>query len=245
MRTGMARGRQFDDRYREGSSVNVRLIAAIVGVALLLGIAFYLGRASVPTGHAGSAATPATSSGAGATRTENGVPVGYPRSQSGSVAAATNYTRFLGGPLILQPEAARAALTTLAAPEAKDKLLKEFEGNLAGIQNGSQLITNAARGVKVAVGSYPLAYHVNNYSSTVAEVSIWSMAVLAEDGQLAPTQAWDTITVDLEWTNGDWKITSDGTSPGPVPALAQSGPQTKQLPTQLRDYQSYNYATGP
>ena len=75
--------------------------------------------------------------------------------------------------------------------------------------------------------------------------SIWSMAVLAEDGQLAPTQAWDTITVDLEWTNGDWKITSDGTSPGPVPALTQSGPQTKQLPTQLRDYQSYNYATGP
>ena len=89
MRTGMARGRQFDDRYREGSSVNARLIAAIVGVAVLLGIAFYLGRASVPAGHAGSVAAPATSNGNGATRTENGVPVGYPRSREDGISVDT------------------------------------------------------------------------------------------------------------------------------------------------------------
>jgi hypothetical protein len=210
---------------------------------VILGLGFVVGRASAPKGASsaaiGSAAAPASP---GASRVENGVPVGYQRSQQGAIAAATNYTRFLGGPLILQPENARSAMTTLAAPESKDKLLKELEGNLAGIQNGSQIITNAARGVKVAVASYPLAYHVNNYSSTVAEVSIWSMAVLGEDGQLAPTQAWDTITVDLEWTNGDWKVTSDGTIPGPAPALTQAGPQTKQLPTQLKDYQTYSYA---
>ena len=244
MRTGMARGRQFDDRYREGSSVNARLIAAIVGVALLIAIAFYLGRASVPTGHAGSAATPATSSGNGATRTENGVPVGYPRSQLGAISAATNYTQALSGQLLLQPDQYRSAVGTASAPEAKEKLLQDAEKSLVAAQNNLQLITLASRGVKVSVASYPLAYHVNNYSSTIAEISLWTVSIVAEDGQLAPSQAWNTTTVDLEWTNGDWKETSVGSSDGPVPLLGQAPVQSKELPQQLRDYHLYGYAPG-
>ena len=238
--------RQYDDSFREGfpSPEQRRWIFVLIAAVVLAAVGFLIGRATAPI----SQATPQTQTGTvpatGASRTENGVPVGYQQTQAGATAAATNYTQFLGGPLFLQPDKYRAALRTLAAAEAKQKLLQEAEGNAASQQNASQIITNAAKGIRVSIAAYPLAYHVNNYSSTVAEVGVWYVSVVGEDGQVAASQVWATMTVDLEWTNGDWKVTADGTTDGPVPAATQSGVQTKQLPTQLRDYKLYGYAPG-
>ncbi|MEA2668777.1 MAG: hypothetical protein QOJ33_1711, partial [Chloroflexota bacterium] len=95
--------------------------AALVAV-LLLGLAFWVGRSNAPTARTGAVATPATSAGAGAARIQDGVPVGYTRSQAGAIAAATNYTQALSGQLLLQPDQYRAAILAVAAPEAKDKL---------------------------------------------------------------------------------------------------------------------------
>ena len=243
---GVARQRQYDERFREGfpSPEQRRWIGIAVVAILLAVVAFLIGRATAPITKATPQTQTVTVPATGASRTENGVPVGYQQSKAGATAAATNYIQFIGGPMILEPEKARAALGTLAAPESKQKLLTEFESNLASIQNSTQLVANAARGTKVSVGSYPLAYHVNNYSSTVAEVSIWSVSVVAVDGQLTPTQAWATLAIDLEWTDGDWKVTSDGTTSGPVPVSVAAPVQTKQLPPQLRDYQLFSYAPG-
>jgi hypothetical protein len=239
----MAQGRQYDERYREGSPMALRLGGLGLIALVILGLGFLAGRASAPKATTAGPATTATAP--GASRTENGVPVGYSQTRTGAVSAATNFTRFLTGPLVLHPDGYRAALGTLAAPEAKTKLLGEAETSLATIQNNLQIVTNAARGVQVSIGAYPLAYHVNNYSPTVTEVSVWAVGVIAEDGQLAPSQSWQTVTVDLEWTNGDWKVTADGTTPGPVPALVQSPLQTKDLPQQLRDYSVYDSAPTP
>ncbi len=238
--------RNYDASFREGfpTPTQWRGILAL-GLALVIGlVAFLAGRATAPVAKATPQTQTITVPATGASRTENGVPVGYAQTQPGAIAAATNYIQFIGGPLVLQPDKARAALGTLAAPESKQKLLGEFEANLSSLQNSTQLVANAARGVKVSIGSYPIAYRVNNYSSTVTEVSVWAVAVLAEDGQLAPSQAWTTFTVDLEWTNGDWKVTSDGSTPGPAPVQAGAAVQTKDLPTQLRDFKVYSYAPG-
>jgi hypothetical protein len=216
------------------------LIALVV-----LGLGFLVGRASAPKGTSTVAGSTTASAAPGASRAENGVPVGYLRTREGAVAAATNFAKFAGGPLILQPDKFRAAIGSLAAPESKTKLLNEYETGLAATQNSTQIITNAGRGVKVAVNAYPLAYHVANFSSNVSEVNVWYLTVLAQDGQAAPAQSWVTMTVDLEWTDGDWKVTSDGSAPGPVPLLGQAPVQTKQLPTQLSDYQVYGYLAGP
>ena len=210
---------------------------------VILGLGFLVGRASAPKAATSPSAGSATASAApGASRVENGVPVGYQRTQVGAVAAATNYTQALSGALLLEPDQYRAAVGTVAAPESKSKLLQDAETSLAAEQNNLQLVTLAHRGVKVAISSYPLAYHVNNYSPTVAELSIWTVSIVGEDGQLAASQAWNTMTVDLEWTNGDWKETSVGSTPGPVPVLGQGPVQTKDLPQQLSSYQLYRYA---
>jgi hypothetical protein len=243
---GVADRHQYDARFREGfpSPAQWRWVAGIVAAVAIALLAFWLGRTSAPISKATPQTQPVTVPASGASRTENGVPVGYQQSQPGAIAAATNFTQFLGGPLFLQPDKYRAGLGTLAAPEAKDKLLKEAEGNAASQQNSTQIITNASRGVPVSIGAYPLAYHVNNYSPAVSEISVWYVALLGEDGQLAPSQVWATVTVDLEWTNGDWKVTSDGTTDGPVPVLTQAPVQTKQLPPQLHNYKLYSYAPG-
>ncbi len=238
--------RNYDSSFREGFPTPGQWRGIIaVGIALVIAVvAFFVGRATVPVAKATPQTETITVPATGASRSENGVPVGYPQTQPGAIAAATNFTQFIGGPLFLQPDKYRAALATLAAPEAKDKLLREAEGNAASQQNATQIISNASRGVAVSIGAYPLAYHVNNYSPSASEISVWYVALLGEDGQVTPSQVWATVTVDLEWTNGDWKVTSDGTSDGPVPVLTQAPLQTKQLPPQLRDYKVYSYAPG-
>jgi hypothetical protein len=243
---GVTDRRQYDASFREGfpTATHWRWIGAVGGVIMIAAIAFLSGRASAPI----SKATPQTQTisvpAAGASRMENGVPVGYSQSQPAAIAAATNYTQFAAGPLLVQPDKYRAAIATLAAPQAKDKLLAEYESGVASTQNATQIISNTSRGIKVAVNAYPLAYHVNNYSSSVSEISIWYLAIIGQDGQQAPSQAWVTMTIDLEWTNGDWKVTADGSSPGPVPVLGQAPVQTKDLPPQLQAYQLYSYAPG-
>ncbi|MHB8510235.1 MAG: hypothetical protein ACYDGR_16590 [Candidatus Dormibacteria bacterium] len=240
----MADRHQYDARFREGfpSPTHLRWVGALIAAVVLIVAAYWFGRASVPISRATPQTRAVTVPGSGASRTENGVPVGYPQSESGAVAAATNYTQFLNGPLLLAPDKYRAAVGTVAAPEAKDKLIQDAERSLAAEQNNLQLVTNAARGIPVSIAAYPLAYHVNNYSSSVVEVALWVVSVVGENGQLAPSQAWDTITVDLEWTNGDWKETSAGSTPGPVPVLGQAPVQTKDLPAQLKDFRVFSYA---
>ena len=243
---GVARQRQYDDRFREGfpSPEQRRWIVVAAGALVIAVLAFVIGRATAPISKATPQTETVTVPATGAARTENGVPVGYQQTQPGAIAAATNYAQFLGGPLFLQPEKYRTALATLAAPEAKQKLLQEAEGNAASQQNASQIITNAAKGTPVSIAAYPLAYNVNNFSPTVAEVSVWYVSVIGVEGQVTPSQVWATMTVDLEWTNGDWKVTADGTTDGPVPVTTQGAVQTKQLPTQLRNYKLYSYAPG-
>ncbi|HXM57856.1 MAG TPA: hypothetical protein VOB72_20835 [Candidatus Dormibacteraeota bacterium] len=223
------------------------LIGAAALVALvLLAAAFVIGRASAPAAGPTSSAAPATTqAGPGPTRTVNGVPVGYAHTQDGAVAAATNFLMVVDGPLITQPDKYRSAIDTLSAPEAREKQRSDAETTLSGSQ---YLITYAEKGRTVVSRVAPLAYHVDRYTGSAAQLSIWAEALIAVDGVISLRELWATTTLTVRWTDGDWRLASIGaptsSSYGPAPTITQPSVVAAALPPQLVNYRSYQPNVG-
>jgi hypothetical protein len=70
----------------------------------------------------------------------------------------------------------------------------------------------------------PLTAQVVTADDTASQVQVWSVLVIAVPGSGAPRQAWRTVTVDLAWDQGDWRIDGWAARPGPTPALATEAP---------------------
>ena len=66
----------------------------------------------------------------------------------------------------------------------------------------------------------PLTARVVSGDEHRAVVEVWAVLVVGVPGVGAPRQAWRTVTVELAWERGDWRINGWDTRPGPTPALA-------------------------
>ena len=53
-----------------------------------------------------------------------------------------------------------------------------------------------------------------------AQVEVWSVLVVGVADVGAPRQAWRTVTVELVWEAGDWRVDGWTPQPGPTPVLA-------------------------
>jgi hypothetical protein len=209
-------------------------------MAGLLSSGVFLGRLSATTPVASS--RPPTLL-VGASRMEGDVPVGYARTREGAVAAATNYSGLLAGPLILNPDRYRASERAIAAPSARARVTAEGEQAITAVNDSTQAVAEARRGGHVVVRYTPIAYRVTSYDASRATVSIWGLWLVGEEDLLAPTQTWSTRNLDLEWSGGDWRLAGSGASPGPAPQLGQQATQSPELPSQLIDFEEYQHAS--
>ena len=66
----------------------------------------------------------------------------------------------------------------------------------------------------------PLTARIVSADDRRAVVEVWAVLVVGVPGVGAPRQAWRTVTVELAWERGDWRIDGWDTRPGPTPALA-------------------------
>jgi hypothetical protein len=192
----------------------------------------------------------ATSSEVGPRAWRNEVGVGYARTQQGAVAAAANYTRVLSSDLILDNGRRKAAINTLAAPEARGRLQKTFDQAVASLRQGLGVTGAAGDGAQVLLRATPVGWRVDDYSSSAATVAIWVTSVggsLGGSGGSVPvTEGWGTTTVRLRWAGGDWKQVESTTTDGPVP-IADVAPPTAapELIGKANEFKEFTYAPGP
>ncbi|HSR22898.1 MAG TPA: hypothetical protein VLW53_05060 [Candidatus Eisenbacteria bacterium] len=179
----------------------------------------------------------------GASQLVAGAPVGYAHSEAGAVDAATNYQRLLVGPLLATPPRYREAERVIFAPAARDKLMATTEQVLAGLQEQTQLLSNASKGVPVALIAVPVSYRLDSYDGNHAAVSLWWVWVVGQQGAMVPIQAWVTSIVTLAWL-GDWRIEAIDSANTPVPVLTQDVTQSKDLPEQMHGYREYGHVSG-
>jgi hypothetical protein len=203
---------------------------------------------------AGTAATaPAdavASSRVGPRRFENGVGVGYARSQQGAVAAAANYLRVLSSDLVLDTARRRAAIATLAAPEAKAGLQKEFDQAMASVRKGFGVSGAAGERAQVLLRATPVGWRVDAYGDGAATVAIWVTGMAGSlggaGGEVPIREGWGTTTVALRWVGGDWKLVETATVDGPLPISDVSPPTAApELVTKAREFKEFTYAPGP
>jgi hypothetical protein len=66
----------------------------------------------------------------------------------------------------------------------------------------------------------PLTARVVEDLGTTVRVEVWSVLVVAHPEVGVPRQAWRTVSLDMTWEAGDWKVDGWDATPGPTPALA-------------------------
>jgi hypothetical protein len=205
--------------------------------------------AATPDAAAGTQAAAATH-GVGPRRVENGVKVGYARSQQGAVAAAANYATALASDRILDQAWRRAAIDTLAAPEARARLQRTFDQAVAELRGALGVTGAAAQGAQVLLRVTPVGWRVGEYSNRAATVAIWVTSVGGSiggaQGPVPIREGWGTTTVDLRWVDNDWKLVESVTRDGPVP-IADVAPPTAapQLVSEADTFKEFTYAPGP
>jgi hypothetical protein len=133
------------------------------------------------------------------------------RALAAGVADATLLARLFP----LEPSAARALLASVASDAHRDQLLAAVGAELAPLQRQ----VAALPGTPVYREAV-LAAELSAYTPPSAQVSVWVMLTVGQAGvDDNATATFTTVTVDLVFEHGDWKLDATSETPGPSPEV--------------------------
>lgn len=203
-----------------GSGPGRSLPIGLVAVALVAVVAaFVVGRVSAPSHHSTQTVTStvSTPSQPSPSRVQDGVPVGYPRTKAGAVAALLTDGQTLSEPQVLFNASRRSQVLSLIATSA---YAQTFAGSaLSQAERQTPLGRGILAGAKTVFLAVPISYRVVSYSPDQVKVVSYSVSVVANDRGLSPRATWSTTTTTAVWQDGGWRVSSASSSDGPTPAL--------------------------
>lgn len=216
------------------------LIAIGVLAALIVGL--LVGRLTAPEDQQPAPRSPASGGEVGPTRSVDGVPVGYARTREGAVVAATNFVAVLSSPAMLDTAQREAAVRRMATAGFAPMLLEQIAAANRQLAAGP-LGTGLRQGDATVFQGAQLGYRVVEFSDARATVSIWTAAIIANTGAVAPQVGWQTNTFELAWEDGDWRLDGYRGRPGPTPGTPQGtelteGAEFVERVRQLRGYRN-------
>lgn len=155
-----------------------------------------------------------------------GIPFGWPHTEQGAVAAATEILKVSMSPVVFG-----APLVFSNAYSGTSLQGQELATWGAVAPDGAVVIDNAERaGVYPQMGGWPLAYKIDSAAPDRVVIEIWATQVFSLPGQLPFSQHWFTEQITAQWfpqgasevKNGlavryDWTLNAATMSDGPVP----------------------------
>lgn len=195
------------------------LVVAAVTVAAVIGLRAVTNRSDeAPRGDAPPATQlPAEAATGPSGIDEFGVPYGWSPDADGALAAAVSAVR-LTGPIARAGFITRSDMIgSLASTSFAPALASESSNQLAEM-------TAVLGEASVVPGDLvwselPLTARVVETAERAARAEVWSVLVVGVRDLGAPRQAWRTVTIDLVWEAGDWKVDGWAARPGPTPLL--------------------------
>ncbi|MFD4620651.1 hypothetical protein [Streptomyces sp. NPDC058475] len=241
---------------RRGRSSSRSLIT-VVGVVVLLiaAIAFANRGGDEPSsGNGGSdkaKTSPTTASGTRPVESKvAGIPAGFAHSEQGAESAATNYGVALGSTGMFNTEQRHAIVNAVYAPDVAAARLpdldtayssEKFLTNIGLNKDGS-----APAGETFISRIIPVGTKVTASGADSATVELWytSLFGLSGNGSTNPvSESWYTTTYQLEWINGDWKVTDFTQKDGPVPVgRDQKASTADDMTKAVEEYGGFTYA---
>ncbi|MGW8329414.1 hypothetical protein ACWGLE_16070 [Streptomyces sp. NPDC055897] len=190
---------------------------AVVTVAGLV-VSLTTGNGPAPAPSASSPVDSAPKASEPRSRANNGVPVGYPRTEAGAKAAAANYTTVAGSSAYLTNKDVRhRAVSVMAAHSSASTAVQQADraaGQAAHVLKGD----NAELDPKQAIArTGVLSAHTLGFDIHKATVRLWTTTVRGSaTGHATPKAAFRSVTVNLVWENNDWKLSGSSDSSGLV-----------------------------
>jgi hypothetical protein len=231
-------------------------MVTVVGVVALLiaAIAFANrgGDDSAPSGTAAdkpeSAAT--APSGQRPVGSKNGgIPTGYARDAQGAQSAAANYSVALGSAEMFNEARREAILRAIIVPsrvaDFETRLDKayspQFNKNVGLSEDGS-----TPQGYTFVSRTSPIGTKLTASSADSATVEVWCSGLLGlagEDSTKPVTNSWFTITMQLQWSSGDWKIVTHSQKDGPAPVPGDDrASSADEMAKAVEEYGGFSYA---
>jgi len=152
--------------------------------------------------------------GTGPSELVDGVGVGFSHNEAGAVAAAMSYAQAPQAWLYLSDADVERGAAMVTLPSARDGLVERMVDEAGRLR---EELRKASGTVWFVVA--PLATKVEDYSPSTAIVRVWSVRVLSADGVAMPQSGWQTLTFELAWHEGDWRMVEVAEVDGPTPQL--------------------------
>ncbi|MEV7346590.1 hypothetical protein [Streptomyces sp. NPDC093544] len=180
---------------------------------------------------------------------DSGIPTGFAHSSQGAESAAANYAVALGSADMFnktrRDQILSAVITPSKVAEFQASLdqayTPQFNQNLGLNQDGS-----TPQGYTFVSRTSPLGTKVTKSSSDTATVEVWCSGLLGLAGTNSTnpvTSTWFTITAQLEWTGGDWKIVTHSQKEGPAPVPGDDrASSADDIAKAVEEYGGFTYA---
>ncbi|MFD9027629.1 hypothetical protein [Streptomyces parvulus] len=251
--TGQTRTRlpDADGGPRRGARSSSRSLVTVVGVVVLLiaAIAFANrgGDDSASPDDEAAAGNPKTS----ATAPSGTRPVqsGFAHDEQGAQSAAANYAVALVSADILKPsrrdEIVRQVFVADKQAALGDKFdkaySKQFLSSIGLDANG-----NATRGSTYVSRTMPIGTKASQYTDASATVDVWCTGVFGTAGEKTTNPVssdWFTMTLQLRWVDGDWKVDSFSQKDGPAPVPGDNkASSADEMSKAVQEYGGFTYA---
>ncbi|MCI3241491.1 MULTISPECIES: hypothetical protein [Streptomyces] len=240
---------------RRGGRTSSRSLVTVVGVVVLLIAAIaFANRGGDDSSSSSSGNDPKTSATAPSGKTPvktkaAGIPTGFAHNQQGAQSAAANYAVALGSPDMFNKVRRDAILQTVVAPShvadfvsSLDKAYTpQFNKNVGLNEDGS-----APSGSTFVSRTSPIGTKVTEATDSRATVEVWCSGLLGVAGENSTnpvTNSWFTTTMQLEWTNGDWKIVTQTQKEGPAPVPGDDKASgADDMAKAVEEYGGFTYA---
>ncbi|WCN01692.1 hypothetical protein [Streptomyces sp. M92] len=235
--------------HRRGGRSSSRSLVTVVGVVVLLIAAIaFANRGGGDSGSSDAAADkPKTSSTAPTGTTP--VQSGFAHDEQGAQSAAANYAVALGSADMFDKAKRSSILQAIIVPSSAadfeatlDKAYSPQFNKAVGLnEDGS-----TPKGYTFVSRTSPIGTKVTESSADNATVEVWCSGLLGLAGKNSTTpvtSSWFTITMKLEWVDGDWKIVTHSQKDGPAPIPGDNkASSADEMAKAVQEYGGFSYA---
>ncbi|MFK0061772.1 hypothetical protein ACIQTN_21350 [Streptomyces werraensis] len=249
-----ASGDPYGGARRNGRSSSRSLVTVVGVVVLLIAAIAFANRGGGDSdaeegGDSPKAAATAPTGEKPVSAGASGIPAGFAHDRQGAESAAANYAVVLGSGGMFKKDSRHSILGAIYTPDATEKLRPamdqaysaDFLSKLGLDANG-----NPPQGSTFVSRTIPVGTKVEQYDDNSARVAVWYMGLIGMSGEKSTdpvTTTWKTWTFELQWIDGDWKISADTQKDGPAPVPGDDrAASSEEISKAVEEYGGFTYA---
>ncbi|MEU3333367.1 hypothetical protein [Streptomyces sp. NPDC006668] len=178
-----------------------------------------------------------------------GIPSGFAHDQQGAESAAANYATVLVSADILKPARRTEIVRQVFVPAKQATLQQQLDSAYSSdflSKIGLDANGKAAAGSTYVSRTVPIGTKTTSYSDTTATAEVWCTGLYGTAGQQSTnpvTSDWFTMTLQLSWSGGDWKVDSFSQKDGPAPVPGDNkASSADEMSKAVEEYGGFTYA---